>query len=238
MFRRKEYWSESTPKTVKIYNQHRVAKAFFLPALWMMIIIMYACGQTDKEEEWPDQRLQRWLTYYDLSLDEFEKVGRFERSYKVEHPYEPLTDNLFASLYIYSADSLLAIDLDSYHSVLEVKDDGTLFYAGREPDMEVGLINFDEGIRKRILFCGPVCMFEEAAFHPDGRIVVAGFSENDAGYKPALWFVDQKNSAVTFYQAKKPFPTKKIRYISDKRLSHIEFWFDHIDFIDQPDIPL
>lgn len=219
------------------YKQYRIAKAFYVPALLLMII-MNACGSNEKEEAWPDQRLQRWLAYYDLSLDEFEKAGSFDRSYKVEYPYDPLTDTLFASLYVYSADSLLAIDLDSYHSVLEVKDDGTIYYAGREPDMEVGLISFEEKIRKRMLFCGPVCIFEEAAFHPDGRIVVAGFSENEAGYRPSLWYIHRDLSAIRFYQAKTPFPTGKIRYISDKRLSHITFWFDHIDFIDQPDIPL
>ncbi len=200
-----------------------------------ILLLVFSCRQTDPG--WPDERLQNWLDYYGLELRDFAPGDRFDRPYRVEQPYQASDDDLFADLYVYSPDSTQAIDLDSYHLVLEVKDDGSLFSPGREADMEVGLIDLEKGIRKRLLFCGPPCIFEEATFHPDGHVVVAGFIENDNGFHPALWTITTENAFVELRQAPDLVNPENIKYISGQRLPHIRFWFEKYEGV-ASDVPL
>ncbi len=203
--------------------------------LFFLLLAVFSCRQADPG--WPDERLQNWLDYYDSELKDFGAGDHFDRPYRVEQAYQTSDDDLFVDLYVYSPDSTRAIDLDSYHLVLEVKDDGSLFSPGREADMEVALIDLEQGIRKRLLFCGPPCIFEEATFHPDGHVVVAGFIENNNGFHPALWTIKTKNGFVELRQSPRLVPPGNILYISDKRLHHINFWFEKYEGI-ATDIPL
>ncbi len=203
----------------------------------LLFFAVFSCRQPAEEKPWPDDRLQGWLAYYGITLDDFTASDRYDRHYRVEQEFELTEDDLHAGLYIYSQDSTLAIDLDSYHLVLEEKEDGQLYSPGREVDMEVGLIDLVRGIRKRLLFCGTPCMFEEATFHPDGPVVVAGFVENENGFHPAIWSIDPGEESVKLRRASLLVIPGEIKYTSEIRLSHISFWFDEKEHI-VTDVPL
>ncbi len=203
----------------------------------LIMSAVFSCRQPVEEKPWPDERLQNWLAYYEITSGDFTAYDRYDRHYRIEQEFEFSEDDLYAGLYIFSQDSTLAIDLDSYHLVLEKKDDGQLYSPGRGVDMEVGLIDLALGIRKRLLFCGTPCLFEEASFHPDGRIVVAGFVENSTGFHPALWFIALDEEYIELRLAEVRIHPKDIKYTSDQRLSHITFWFDEKEYI-VTDIPL
>jgi|GEM_PF-1661553 len=192
-------------------------------------LMMGGCSGPPAEKAgggWPGHRLQSWLDYYGLQLEDFDQAGRFDASYPVRGPHEPADEELYAPLYVYSADSTLAIDLDSYHLVINRRNDGSLYSPGREADMEVALIDLEAGLRTRLLFCGTPCLFEEAGFHPDGRVFVAGFSEAGSSHLPAIWLVDTAERKVDFLQATRAFHPVEVRYISEVRLSHIDFLFE------------
>ncbi len=208
--------------------------------LVVFLLTFYACGPETEKNDWPDSRINTWLAFYNLEYDGFEKSHRFERPYAVTYDFNTEKDDLFAAFYVYNTDSTKAIDLDSYHLVLEQRDDGTLFSRGREPDMEVGLIRFAKGKRIRMLFCGPPCVFEEAAFDPEGRMVVAGHIENDRGYKPVLWVMSPTGTYIEQHAYLKDeeriHPATEIRYIADVRLKEVTFWHD--DKAPSLDVPL
>lgn len=210
-------------------------RSFFLVFcfLWMAV----SCKQ-DRHDHWPCERLNAWLSYYNIILDDFDKIQQHEIPYRIVHPFQISEDDPYASLYVYNADSTMAIDLDSYHLVLERDERGDLYSPGREVDMEIGLIDFEEQTRRRILFCGTPCLFEEAGFHPNGTVVIAGFIEDDHGYAPALWEVDPHENTVSLSMASKSFRPGEILYIPKKRLKHIRFWFDPDNPPDHLDVPL
>ncbi len=208
-----------------------------LTTLLICILILAACKRTDNGD-WPDERMQSWFSYYDIASKDFKEESKHDIPYRVSSEFTLSDDDIYLPLYIFNNDSTFAIDIDSYHLVLDKLDDGTLYSPGREVDWEVGLIDLRKNVRKRILFCGTPCIFEEAAFHPNGNIVVAGFIENDKGYLPAMWSVDPEQYTVSLSIASELFNANEIHYISRKRLEHVRFWFEDYELPDQLDIPL
>lgn len=215
-------------------------RVFFLNRLILVFFVfcMIVSCKRDKPADWPDERLKAWLSYYNIGLDDFYETQKHDIPYRIVQPFHLSDNDLYASMYVYNADSTMAIDLDSYHLVIEQGEDEKLYSPGREVDMEVGLIDFEEQTRRRILFCGTPCIFEEAGFHPSGTVVISGFIENDRGYVPALWEVDPHKNTVSLSMASKTFHPKDILYIPKKRLQHIRFWFDPDNPPGHLDVPL
>jgi len=198
---------------------------------------MYACGprtdapdslpEADKRATWPDQRMDRWLSYYGFEKEEFTDSATYAKPYRLEkQTFDFSREDPFSELYVFNSDSTLAIDLDSYHLVLEKDQQGMLFTPGRSPDMEIGLIDLAESKRERLLFCGPACLFEEGSFHPRGHIVIAGFSQNGEGYLPTIWIVDPAADSLRVKNIPEPYKPEKINYLPDVRLKHIRFYND------------
>lgn len=199
--------------------------------------MLFSC-KTGEKTDWPDKRIEAWLSYYDVGLEDFKIFQEHDIPYRISNEFEINDADIFRHLFVFNADSSLAIDLDSYHLVVKKTDDGILYSPGREVDMEIGLIDIEAGVRRRILFCGTPCLFEEASFHPSGCIIIAGFIEGEDGYVPALWEIDPQKFTVSLSQASKSFHPKEILYIPKVRLKHIHFWFDPDDPPGHLDVPL
>ncbi len=204
-------------------NSKNVIRKRFLAILCALVII--SCGVQENGKDHPGKRIAAWLEHYDLEMDDFGPEERFDRLYRVVHDFAVAEDDIYAGMYIYSKDSTQAIDLDSYHLVLE-EQDGILYSPGREADMEVALIDFEEGLRKRLLFCGPPCLFEEAEFGPGGKILVAGFIENENGWHPSLWETSYSDAYIGQRVSSQSIPAERIDYIHAIRLPMIRFWFE------------
>ncbi len=198
------------------------------------VFFVFACGRQCEESFYTGERIQAWMDHYGLTTDHFQAAERFDRHYSLEQAFEEGDRALYTDLFVYSADSALAIDLDSYHLVLEDTPYG-LFSPGREVDMEVGLIDFERGVRSRLLFCGTPCLFEEAGFHPDGHILVAGFVENEQGWHPCIWKTSRKEAFIEQRLAQQTIPVEDLDYIHRVRLPHIRFWFEDITSENRPD---
>ena len=202
-----------------------------------LLLTMQACGPQPKEPDpsateepgktWPDQRMARWLDYYGFDQQEFTDTATYAHPYRLEkQPFELSREDPFSDFFVFNSDSTRAIDLDSYHLVLEKDMEGGLFTPGRGADMEIGLIDLAENLRERLLFCGPSCLFEEGSFHPDGHVVITGFSQNGKGYLPTMWHIDPGKDSLDVMNIPVPHDPAKINYLPDVRLQHIRFWHD------------
>ncbi len=204
-------------------------------SLLLCVLLIFSCKR--EAEKQPDERIQGWLDYYDLSLNDFTEVDQQVIPYRLQQEYDPKAHDIYATFLVYSKDSLQAIDLDSYHLMLKKMEDGSYYSAGRDVDMEVSLIDFEKSIRTRLLFCGPACLFEEASFSPEGRITITGFADDNQGFTPFMWNIDPVSFTVSLSTAHETFLPSKIRYVHDIRLDSVIFRFDAEDY-DQVDVPL
>ncbi len=199
-----------------------------------VLLVLQACGPRPETpdsspidehvESRPDQRMERWLDYYGFDREDFTDSATYARPYRLEkRPFEINREDPFSALFVFNSDSTLAIDLDSYHLVLEEDSEGGLFFQGRGADMEIGLIDLKDNSRERLLFCGPACLFEEGSFHPDGHIVITGFSENGQGYSPTIWRIQPEKDSLEVFITPGAYDAAKITYLPDVRLKHIRF---------------
>ena len=199
-----------------------------------MLLMLQACGprpeasdpSTSEEagKSWPDQRMERWLDYYGFDQEDFTDSATYARPYRLEkQPFEINREDPFSALFVFNSDSTLAIDLDSYHLVLEEDSEGGLIFQGRGADMEIGLIDLKNHTRERLLFCGPACLFEEGSFHPDGHIAISGFSDNGQGYSPTIWNIHPEKDSLEVFSLPGTYDPASITYLPDVRLKHIHF---------------
>jgi len=203
--------------------------------LLFCILLIVSCKRNTGQH--PDHRIQRWLDHYELNLNDFDEVGKQDIPYRVQQEYDAQRVDIYTPFFIYSPDSLNALDLDSYHLMLEKDHDGNLVSVGRDVDMEAALIDFEQSIRTRLLFCGPACLFEEASFSDDDLITITGFADDGMGYTPVIWEIDPESLSVKLSAAPQVFEASKIRYIHDVRLENVIFALDPDDF-DHLDVPL
>jgi hypothetical protein len=80
---------------------------------------------------------------------------------------------LYENLLIYNNDSSLAIDLYSYNYIITNKGGHTELVTA-DPDIEIGLVDFIKGTRKRIYFSGPSTTIWDGAWLKDSIILLAG----------------------------------------------------------------
>ena len=203
--------------------------------LLLCILLIVSCKRDTGQHT--EMRIQRWLDYYDLTLNDFEEVGNQTIPYQLQQEYSAQELEIFVPFFVYNPDSTKAIDLDSYHLVLEKLENGKLYASGRDVDMEAGLIDFEKSIRTRLLFCGPACLFEEGSFPQEGIITITGFADDGMGYTPVIWEIDPITLSLTLSASSQIFEAQEIRYTQDVRLDNVIFARDPDDF-DHLDVPL
>jgi len=204
-------------------------------SLVLCVLLIISCKRDTTQQ--PDERIQRWLDYYGLTLSDFDEDDQQAIPYRIRQDFDSDDFELYKSLFIYSPDSTKAIDLDSYHLELKMLQDGKLFTSGRDVDMEAGFVDFEKSVRTRLLFCGPACLFEEASFSPEGMITITGFADDGMGYAPVIWEIDPISLSVKLSSAPQVFEASKIRYVHEVRLDHVIFALDPDDF-HHLDVPL
>lgn len=194
--------------------------------LLLFILAFNACrNQSDEAADDYGGRLAEWFAYYGITAAEMAPAGSFKNHVLPSAPFYLTGSQPFEDLLVFTDDSILALDLDSYHLVLETSADGTIYALGREADMEIGLVNLKKNTRQRILFCGTPCLFEEGDIMPDGRVVIAGFTEDEGMYAPTLWKISPDFSQIAIFMAEMHKTADQLSYVPEVRLSHIRFDF-------------
>lgn len=193
----------------------------------LFTLAFYACtNQTgsDQQDSY-GERLAAWFDYYGIQAEDMIQTGTHQQYVLSATAVIPSELDLYRELLVFTPDSILALDLDSYHLVIRKEAEDSKVALGREADMEIALINFNDLTRQRVLFCGTPCLFEEGDIMDDGRVVVAGFTEDNGLYKPSLWTISSDLAMVSISQADKAFKADEIQYIKEVRLKHIRFDF-------------
>lgn len=170
-------------------------------------------------------RLQGWLNHYRLQPASFTDSGAVEtrQCMAVEYHLESDTGNLFRQFLIYSPDSLLCIDLDSYSLVVEPDNKGHLKALGYEPDSEVALIDLTNHSRTRVMFCGTSCIFEEVQWIDNDTFYVLGFDGASNALRPAMWEHRNSSNTVREIRSTQSVNPKHINYAHTQRLKGIDF---------------
>jgi hypothetical protein len=165
-------------------------------------------------------KLDMWLMYHDLSRTDFDTLEEDTARFIVMK-YEDHQDlELYREFFIFSPDSTKYIDLDSYSLVFE-RVDGALHFMGSGPDTEVAVVNLVDSTRKRILFCGPSCIPEDASWLGNNKITIFGLSDPTGNqFLPFIHIYDLNKKTVARYVSDKPGKAPN-SYIEEVRLSNI-----------------
>ncbi|MFO7829789.1 MAG: hypothetical protein R6V23_14285 [Bacteroidales bacterium] len=187
-------------------------------------VILSGCNQQKSQPK--NERLNRWLDYYGLVLDDFRDTLFIENNAILKSPVDTANIHfkMFKDFYIYSANHNFLIDLDSYFLVLEKNTEGELICRGTAVDQEVALIDIKNKIRQRIIFCGTACFAEEAQWIDNKTIYILGFSKPEKKSIPVVWVFNRENNQLKELQAlQKPIINKAKSYHKNIRLDKIIF---------------
>lgn len=158
---------------------------------------VFSCD-TQKSGDSNFTRLNRWLDYYGLALNDFSDTLIIENNYLIKTPLDTANINfkIFKDFYIYSPNQKFFLDLDSYFLVIEKNEQGKLVCYGSEADQEIALIDIKNQIRQRIIFCGTACRAEETQWINSELIYIMGFSEPEKNLIPVIWVFNRKNNSL------------------------------------------
>jgi len=168
----------------------------------------------------------RWLKYYQYDEGEFSEECAPIKLDLEWYDYFSVEDKYrseLSSFFVYSPDSSLFIDLDSYSLVVE-RVDGKLVSFGFGVDSKIQLIRLEDNQAAEILFCGTSCVVETAAWLSSSQLYILGFvEEGSERYYPSRWLVDLKQNIIIRTIAEKETQYEKINYREKERLKEIEF---------------
>ncbi|MFP4024915.1 MAG: hypothetical protein ACLFVR_10335 [Thiohalospira sp.] len=200
-------------------------KLYLVFPILIFITLLSCNNQKTKEPEF--KRLNRWLDYYDLSLNHFTDTLIINDNYSFKTKTDTLSPHfkLFSNLYIYSSQKEYAVDLDSYYLVLEKNHDGRYVCLGTDADQEIALINLKNQERQRIIFCGTACRAEEAQWIDNNKtILIMGFSQPTNTWIPTIWVFNLGNKSLKVIKTYKVQINKKPNsYNKAVRLNDIVF---------------
>jgi hypothetical protein len=173
----------------------------------------------------PVNRLERWLSYYNLKLTDFTDTVSVEKLKRdnIQYEYPPVVSDLYRQFFIASPDSKFYIDLDSYSLVLGKDSVGKLVSFGSEVDTEVYLYNISEKIISRILFCGTEEKIEEASWLNNDLVYILGFSRKIDSYFPTIYSYKISDNSLVIIQYHNPIDRSKLDYPIKTRLKTIDF---------------
>lgn len=168
---------------------------------------------------------EKWLSFHDFNAIDFRDTA-LSYSLKLENetPISSLKQSEFAKLIaIYSPDSSLYVDLDSYSLSIEKDSLGKYFSYGSEPDTEVSLFNLKTAKKYKLIFLGPDYRIEEAFWQNNECVVLLGLSFKNSFYLPTMWIFDLKNNTQVIVQNRTNPKTYFSDYVKKIRLKQVEF---------------
>jgi len=186
---------------------------------------VFSCD-TQKTGDSNFTRLDRWLDYYGLSLNDFTDTLNIKNNPFLTTDSDPSSPHfrLYRDLFVYSPDKQYAVDIDSYFLVLEKNNEDSPVCYGTNADQEIALINLEEYERQRILFCGTACRAEEVQWTGNHNVLIMGFSQPRHTWIPVIWIVDtEKKSLQEIKTNNVPINKKPNSYNQSVRLNHIVF---------------
>lgn len=214
-------WSHLMPDCFLRMSTKKIYPAFIILAFTLFV----SCSKQESGEQ-DFVRMERWLEYYGLSLNDFSDTLNIKNNPFLTTDSDPSSPHfrLYRDLFVYSPDKQYAVDIDSYFLVLEKNNGDSLVCYGTNADQEIALINLKEHERQRILFCGTACRAEEVQWTGNNNVLIMGFSQPRQTWVPVIWIVDlEKESLQEIKTNNVPVNKKPNSYNQSVRLNHMVF---------------
>lgn len=104
----------------------------------------------------------------------------------------------FQSYFIYNSDSSLALDLYSYNYIATHRNGkNRLEEAG--PDSEAAVLDFKNGIRRRVFFGGPAHTLWDAKWTGPQDILLIGAESHEDNVIPTIWHINLKDTSMQVF---------------------------------------
>ncbi len=150
------------------------------------------------------QRLAKWFRYQqkthpDFSVSNFLPTDTIEQGdFMVIEIEKPAS---FGKFMVYSPNKEKALDFYSYQNELKEKKDGKLEIVGGSPDSQVLLFDEENGVAKRLLFCGTPCHFDDGYWINNNEVVISGAMEGVNMKKElTLWHINLETGRIVVFR--------------------------------------
>jgi hypothetical protein len=164
-------------------------------------------GSTVITNELPQEDELQPVTQVFTKLDSTFNAGSFYQSGIDSVRYAELSKIDSASLkefipyLIFNADSSLAIDPYSYNYIIQ-KRNGKYRLSEAGPDVEIGLIDVKQNVRRRLWFSGPAAAILDAKWKNKTELWLSGVEQLDTtGYQPFVLEINVTDNHVQRYQS-------------------------------------
>ncbi|MBT0810698.1 bifunctional isocitrate dehydrogenase kinase/phosphatase [Litoribacter ruber] len=214
---------------------------YFLVSLFCLLLVFCSSPQEEHQdsEEQTDslanqpkyeqilhmgiQKMPRWIEHWQMQGREFDKMAfkmHRQTEYEVfEWPEEYGMNSdypLKAHQFVHPEDKGI---VDLYDYKIDLDADGRV---GFNPDSEVAYFRAN-GMKERLLFMGPMGIFEDAVWVTGSHLLVAGHVQEGEYFLPRIWLIiPDEHRYVEFHH---PFSTTKYQseqYLR-KKLSNLNF---------------
>jgi hypothetical protein len=121
-----------------------------------------------------------------------------------------LMENFFP-LFSFSPDSSQIIDFWSYNQLIEINKAGEHLVIGGDPDQEVVWINKKTGVKKQIMYNGPLQIVETADWINDESFILGliNIDESNTNWTPEVLLFNLTDSTFTNFRLQKNLPLDK-----------------------------
>jgi len=122
-----------------------------------------------------------------------------------------LMENFFP-LFSFSPDSSQIIDFWSYNQLIEINKAGEHLVIGGDPDQEVVWINKKTGVKKQLMYNGPLQIVETADWINDQSFILGliNVDETNTSWTPEILLFNLTDSTFTNFRLQKNLPADKL----------------------------
>ncbi len=122
-----------------------------------------------------------------------------------------LMENFFP-LFSFSPDSSQIIDFWSYNQLIEINKAGEHLVIGGDPDQEVVWINKKTGVKKQIMYNGPLQIVETADWINDQSFIIGliNIDETNTSWTPEILLFNLADSSFTNFRLQKNLPAERL----------------------------
>jgi hypothetical protein len=173
------------------------------------------------------QLVTDWITFHGITNSAFSSstVGTFDSLEYTPYNMEQFTDNqkLLQPFFIYSPDSKLYVDLDSYGSDIKMDEKGYYYSFGGDTEQKVSIINPADWTHHELLQCGMACNGDNALWQENLLWFMYLQEDTDQLLHPCFRIYDLEGKTIHTYTSESPTTKYLGDYTIEVRLKKV-YW--------------
>ncbi|MFT7157173.1 MAG: hypothetical protein ACI8Q1_002190 [Parvicella sp.] len=173
------------------------------------------------------QLVQDWITFHGITNSAFSSstVGTFDSLEYTPYNMEQFTDNqkLLQHFFIYSPDSKLYVDLDSYGSDIKMDETEHYYSFGGDVDQKVSIVKPIDWTHHELLQCGTACNGDNALWQENLLWFMYLEEDTDQLLHPCFRIYDFEGKTIHTYTSESPTTKYLGDYTIEVRLKEV-YW--------------